>query len=199
MKKRILILNIALAVTLMYCTPSEKASEEESAETEEMAMEEEKEAEEDMPLMAEAMISSASGSTVSGTATFEEAEEGVKFTLELNGATAGSHAVHLHQKGDCSAEDATSAEGHWNPEDTKHGNRFGDGAHHAGDIENIEVGEDGTGKMELMIEGWTIGDGSSSDIVNKAIIIHAGADDFESQPSGAAGPRVGCGVVQLKN
>lgn len=197
MKRGILILNIALAVLLMNCTPSEKASEEESGDaTEEMTMEAE---EETAPMMAEAMISSASGSTVSGTATFEQTDEGVKFTLELNGATAGSHAVHLHQKGDCSADDATSAEGHWNPEDTEHGNRFSEGAHHAGDIENIEVGEDGTGKMELMIEGWTIGDNSSSDIINKAIIIHAGEDDFVSQPSGAAGPRVGCGVIQLKN
>jgi len=143
-----------------------------------------------------AMVSSASGSNVSGTATFTPTSDGkVKMVLALDNLTAGEHAVHLHENGDCSAADATSAGGHWNPTGDNHGKR-GENDYHAGDIDNLEVGENGIGTLEMVVEGWSIGDGQDSDILNKAIIIHADADDFTSQPSGAAGSRVACGVIQ---
>jgi Cu-Zn family superoxide dismutase len=116
--------------------------------------------------------------------------------LALENLTAGEHAVHLHENGDCSADDATSAGGHWNPAGNDHGKR-GEDEYHAGDIDNLTVGEDGIGNLEIVVEGWSIGDGQDSDILNKAIIIHADADDFTSQPSGAAGSRVACGVIQV--
>lgn len=89
-----------------------------------------------------------------------------------------------------------SAGGHWNPTNTAHG-KWGDGEFHLGDIGNITVGKDGTGVIELTTDLWEIGTGSDRDVVGKAIILHAGADDFTSQPSGAAGARIGCGAILL--
>jgi Cu-Zn family superoxide dismutase len=143
-----------------------------------------------------ATISSASGSEVTGTATFTQLEDGkVNLVLNVENLTPGEHAVHLHEKGDCSAPDATSAGPHWNPTGDEHGKR-GENGFHAGDISNITVGEDGVGTVDMDVEGWTIGDSADSDILNKAIIIHADPDDFTSQPAGAAGARVACGVIQ---
>ncbi len=145
---------------------------------------------------ATAQIQGASGSSLMGEATFEETSDGVKMTLKVQGATPGTHAVHLHESGDCSAPDATSAGPHWNPMNKAHGKRMeNDGEFHAGDIANLEVGDDGTGTLEITAKDWTIGTGTASDVVGKAVIIHADPDDFVSQPSGNAGSRVGCGVV----
>ena len=147
-------------------------------------------------MSATALLSAASGSNVTGTATFtQEADGKVRLELTVENLTAGEHAIHLHENGDCSADDASSAGGHWNPDGEDHGKR-GENEYHAGDIDNLTVGEDGKGNLEMMVEGWSIGDGQDSDILNKAIIIHADEDDFTSQPSGAAGSRVACGVIQ---
>jgi Cu-Zn family superoxide dismutase len=144
---------------------------------------------------ATAQIQSASGSTLTGEATFEETSDGVKMTLKVRGAKPGTHAVHLHENGDCSAPDATSAGPHWNPMSHAHGQRSEGGEFHAGDIDNLIVGEDGTGTLEMVAKDWTIGTGTASDIIGKAVIIHADPDDFVSQPAGNAGAREGCGVI----
>jgi len=144
---------------------------------------------------AKAIIQSASGSTLTGEAIFEEVKGGVKMTLTVKGATPGTHAVHLHESGDCSAADATSAGAHWNPNHQAHGNRSGTGEFHSGDIANLIVGADGTGKLETTGKEWTIGGAENTNVIGKAVIIHASPDDFVSQPSGNAGARVGCGVV----
>lgn len=184
-------------VLLAACGPANK--EEDTTEEPEVAAVETEEpvAEEKVLNTAKATISSASGSTLTGEATFTDLGEGdVTFKLTVEGATPGEHALHLHEKGDCSAPDATSAGGHWNPAGVKHGKRAVDHLYHAGDIANLEVGEDGKGVLTATISGWSIGGPDSTNIINKAIIIHADADDFTSQPSGAAGKRVGCGVIQ---
>ena len=143
-----------------------------------------------------ATISGASDSQVTGTATFTQLEDGkVNLVLDVENLSPGEHAVHLHENGDCSAPDATSAGAHWNPTGDDHGKR-GENGFHSGDISNMTVGEDGIGTIDMDLEGWTIGDSADSDILNKAIIIHADPDDFTSQPSGAAGARVACGVIQ---
>jgi len=145
-----------------------------------------------------AIINGASGSNISGEALFTEVgKDSVKMDLSISNATPGSHAVHLHINGDCSAPDAISAKGHWNPTNTKHGKR-GSEAFHKGDIANMTVNEDGKGSLEITVQGWSIGGAEDSDILDKAVIIHAGPDDFTSQPSGAAGERVACGVIELK-
>ena len=145
---------------------------------------------------ANAMIGSSNDSGVTGMAVFTQNGDQITLTAEIQGASPGLHAIHIHAYGDCSAPDGTSAGGHWNPTGVAHG-KWGEGEFHLGDIGNITVGEDGTGRITLTTDLWEIGTGSDVDVVGKGIIVHAGADDFISQPSGAAGARIGCGVIVL--
>lgn len=143
-----------------------------------------------------AVINSASGSEVTGMATFTQIGETVMVHIEIKNASPGQHGVHIHENGDCSSPDGKSAGGHWNPTNVAHG-KWGEGEFHLGDIGNIDVGEDGIGVIELSTELWEIGTGSIYDVVGKGMIVHADADDFTSQPSGNAGARIGCGVIEL--
>lgn len=142
-----------------------------------------------------AIIESRSDSHVSGKARFHEVNGKVTLTIKIEGAEPGTHAVHLHEKGDCAAPDAASAGGHWNPAHEDHG-KWAASPFHRGDIGNIEVGADGKGTFTLTTDLWTIGGAPETDVIGKGIIIHAKADDFTTQPTGNAGGRVGCGVVQ---
>lgn len=138
-----------------------------------------------------------SGSRASGKAEFVETNGQVKMTLVVEGLSEGAHAVHLHEKGDCSAPDATSAGPHWNPTSMAHG-RWGEGEFHHGDIGNVLVGPDGRGSVTLTTDLWTIGGDPSRDIVGRAVIVHAMPDDFVTQPTGNAGGRIACGVVRAE-
>ncbi len=148
------------------------------------------------PIQANAVIGSSNESGVSGMAVFTQDDDQITLIVEIQGATPGLHAVHIHANGDCSAPDGSSAGGHWNPTGVAHG-KWGDDEFHLGDIGNITVAEDGTGSITLTTDLWEIGTGSDIDVVGKGIIVHADADDFTSQPSGAAGMRIGCGVIVL--
>lgn len=141
-----------------------------------------------------AKIDPKSGSELLGVAVFKEEAGQITLVIDLSKAPAGKHAAHLHEKGDCSAPDGTSAGAHWNPTTEAHG-KWGHGAHHLGDIGNIEVGEDKAGRITLTTDKWSIGTGATNDIVGKAVIVHAVEDDFTTQPTGNAGGRIGCGVV----
>jgi len=143
-----------------------------------------------------AIINPTSGSTVTGMAVFTLTGTTIMLSIEIKNTPPGVHAVHIHENGDCSSPDGKSAGGHWNPTEVAHG-KWGEGEFHLGDIGNITVGDDGTGSIELSTELWEIGMGSIQDVVGKGIIVHAGADDFMSQPSGNAGARIGCGVIEL--
>ena len=143
-----------------------------------------------------ATIDSASGSSVTGMATFTQNGDQITLTIEIQNASPGIHAVHIHENGDCSSPDGKSAGGHWNPTGVAHG-KWGEGEFHLGDLGNITVGEDGTGGIELTTSLWEIGTGSDIDVVGRGIVVHAGADDFTSQPSGDAGARIGCGAIAL--
>ena len=142
-----------------------------------------------------AELASKSGSTVTGKVTFTQHGGKVAMKVVVNGLTPGQHAIHLHDTGDCSAPDATSAGGHWNPTSENHG-KWGHTPFHNGDIGNLVA--DAKGKAELNVESelWTIGDGKPSDVVGHAVIVHAKEDDFTTQPTGNAGGRVACGVIQ---
>ena len=143
-----------------------------------------------------AAIASKSDSHVTGQATFEQAGKIVTLTVSIQGADPGPHAVHLHDKGDCSAADGTSAGGHWNPTKEDHG-RWGTPPFHRGDIGVIDVGADGKGTLTMTTDLWSVGGDPSRDVVGHAVIVHAKTDDFTTQPTGNAGGRVGCGVVEL--
>ena len=143
-----------------------------------------------------ATIGETNESGVAGKAVFTQIGDNIKLVVSLANASSGEHAVHIHATGDCSAPDGTSAGGHWNPTGVAHG-KWGEGEFHLGDIGNMTVDDQGMGKIELTTNLWEMNTGSDIDIVGKAIIVHAGADDFVSQPSGNAGARIGCGVIEL--
>lgn len=197
MKLSKLAIAVIGSTIMVSCGPSNKDEDTSSNDTTEMASEDKEPEVEKVMLEAKATIDPASGSNMHGEITFTDLGEGdVTFKLSVEGAEPGTHAVHLHQNGDCSAEDATSAGGHWNPSDVEHGKRAVDMNFHAGDIDNMEVGEDGKGELTMTISGWSIGGADSTNIIDHAVIIHAKEDDFASQPSGAAGKRVACGVIE---
>ncbi len=149
---------------------------------------------------ATAPLVSRSASTVTGTATFTSSGPGVTLTLTVAGATPGEHGVHLHAVGDCSADNASSAMGHWDPSMMTHGLPTVS-PHHAGDCGNITVKADGTGTLTIT-NPWTIGTGEMTDIVGKAIIVHAAVDDGTSPPApatpGNSGARQACGVIAMQ-
>jgi Cu-Zn family superoxide dismutase len=144
---------------------------------------------------ATAKLESKSGSKVGGEALFQEGKESVTLHLLVTGAEPGVHAVHIHETGDCSAPDASSAGGHWNPSSENHG-KWGAAPFHHGDIGNVEVGADGRAQLTLSSKLWTIGGPPETNVLGHAIIVHAKADDFTTQPSGNAGGRVACGVIE---
>lgn len=136
-----------------------------------------------------------SNSNVSGKATFVEKDGKVTFTANLSGLQPGVHAIHLHEKSDCSAPDGSSAGGHWNPTFKKHG-KWESGEYHKGDIGNFTADANGNGTITLTTDEWCIGCGDSTkDILGKGLIVHQGPDDFVSQPAGNAGARVACSAV----
>jgi superoxide dismutase, Cu-Zn family len=136
-----------------------------------------------------------SNSNVSGTATFTEKNGKVTFEAKFSGLTPGIHAIHIHEKSDCSAADGSSAGGHWNPTFKKHG-KWGVGEYHKGDIGNFTADKNGNGSISLTTDEWNIGSGDpTKDILGKSIIVHQGSDDFISQPTGNAGGRVACSAI----
>ena len=144
---------------------------------------------------ATAMIESKSGTNTSGMATFSTDGKGVTLKLDVTNAPPGEHAVHIHETPDCSAPDAMSAGEHWNPTNAPHGRPNGEPVH-LGDIGNMKVGDDGSGRLDYTTDRWSIGTGQANDVVGRAIVIHVGPDDFTTQPSGGAGARIGCGVIK---
>ena len=142
---------------------------------------------------ASASISGLNGNPVSGTADFVQDGDEVELELNLQGLPPGNHAVHIHT-GTCG--DTTTIGDHWNPTGAPHGQRGVDEAFHRGDIGNIEIGSDSTGTLTLSAEDWTIGGSDSTNVIGNLVIVHAGADDYTSQPSGNAGDMIGCGTIQ---
>jgi Cu-Zn family superoxide dismutase len=134
-------------------------------------------------------------SKVKGKVTFVKQAEGVEITAELSGLTPGEHGFHIHEWGDCSAADGSSAGSHYNPAGAPHGPP--DAAQrHAGDFGNITADAQGNAKYSRVDKGLTLSGPNS--IIGRSIILHANRDDF-SQPVGNAGGRVACGVIGIAN
>lgn len=144
-----------------------------------------------------ANIAPASASLVSGRLSITAIDGGVRIEGELGGlGRGGAHAIHVHERGDCSAADGSSAGGHFNPAGAAHG-RAGSGPHHLGDMDNLVANAAGVAVVNIRLQGVTLGSGASNDILGRALVVHAGPDDYTSQPAGNAGSRVGCGVIEI--
>ena len=146
------------------------------------------------PLSAMCTLSPASGSKVAGWVKFTQMKHYVLVEGDVTGLTPGKHGFHIHDKGDCSAADATSAGGHFNPTKQEHG-RPNSAKSHMGDLGNISA--DSSGEAKIKFKDKIIRLSGENTIVDRAIIVHANLDDEKTQPVGNAGARVACGVIQL--
>ena len=142
-----------------------------------------------------AQLNPTQGNTARGTVTFTQLREGVRVVADITGLTPGLHGFHLHEKGDCSAPDATSAGGHFNPTGMPHGAPNAP-QRHAGDFGNLVA--DQTGRARADFIDVHIRMAGPQTIVGRGVIVHAKADDLMTQPTGDAGGRVACGVIQLR-
>jgi Cu-Zn family superoxide dismutase len=147
--------------------------------------------------LAEANLAPASASLVSGRLALVPEAGGVHITGVIGSLPRGQPAAfHVHEKGDCSAVDASSAGAHFNPLSQPHG-RASAAAHHAGDMDNLQANAEGIAHVDVHLRGVTLGGGAANDIAGRALIVHAGADDYRSQPAGNAGARVACAVIRV--
>ena len=146
---------------------------------------------------ATAEVGATSAGNAEGTVTFSAAEDGrgMRVNVELQGLQPGRlHGLHVHEVGDCSASDASSAGGHFSPYDSEHGSPE-DAEQHVGDMGNIEADEDGRVSSEFRVRGLAFSGPAS--ILQKAVIVHSKEDDLTSQPAGDAGNPAGCGVIRI--
>jgi superoxide dismutase, Cu-Zn family len=141
-----------------------------------------------------AVLHPASGSQVMGTVTFTKTEGGMQVVADITGLTPGQHGFHIHEFGDCSAPDATSAGGHFNPSKNPHAGHD-DVKRHEGDLGNIEADSSGKAHLELTDKMMTMSGEKS--IIGRGVIVHEKADDLKTQPTGNAGGRVACGVIGI--
>lgn len=147
-----------------------------------------------------------SESTLKGEAVFTSSSNTDYVTLKVSvsGISPGLHGIHIHEVCDCSSPDGKSAGGHWNPTNDKHGHlashQHENDEGHKGDIGNISVDENGIGTLEFKTKEWCIDcEDETKNIIGHSVIIHQGIDDMKSQPSGKAGPRIGCGMIEIRS
>ena len=146
-----------------------------------------------VPLKAVAVLHPTQGNNVSGTITFTEVADGVQVHAEVTGLTPGKHGFHVHEFGDCTAADASSAGAHFNP--TKQPHAAPDAtARHVGDMGNIETDTSGAAKLDYLDHNMSLANDERS-IIGRSVVVHAKADDLKSQPAGDSGARVACGVI----
>ena len=143
-----------------------------------------------------AFVSPTDGNKAQGSVRFTRNGQKVHIIAHIEGLTPNAkHAIHIHEFGDCSSGDGKSAGGHYNPQGFDHAGPD-DAERHAGDLGNLTADENGIAHYELSVDNITLG-GRRNPIIGRAVIIHAGEDDLKSQPTGAAGARIGCGVIGI--
>lgn len=135
----------------------------------------------------------ASGSKVNGKVTFTQAGERVRITGQVAGHSPGPKGFHIHEKGDCSAPDAMSTGGHFNPHKTRHG---APGQGHGGDLGNLVFDEYGRASVDITVTGISISSDRPDGIIGRGLIVHAQPDDLKTDPTGNAGGRVACAVIR---
>lgn len=145
---------------------------------------------------AKAVLTPTKDSNVRGVVTFLAVEGGIRIVADITGLTPGKHGFHIHEKGDCSAPDASSAGGHFNPTSSQHG-APDNIDRHVGDLGNIEADDLGHARYDVV--DTVIALNGEKSIIGKSVIVHTDADDFKTQPTGNAGARSACGVILSTN
>jgi Cu-Zn family superoxide dismutase len=136
-----------------------------------------------------------SGHQANGHLSLSRSGDGVRILGALAGlAPGGEHGFHVHETGDCSAPDASSAGPHFNPDAAPHGHPDA-GSHHAGDLPNLRADANGSIAVDIVSRALALGTGDARDISGRAIVLHAQPDDYRTQPAGASGDRIACGVI----
>lgn len=147
--------------------------------------------------MATAVINPTEGNSAEGVITFTQTNEGIRVQATVSGLSSGApHGFHIHEYGDCRADDGTSAGGHYNPQDMNHGAPT-DSDRHVGDLGNLTSNEDGVATLDYVDP--VISFSGTNSILGYGVIVHAGEDDLVTQPTGDAGGRIGCGVIGVAN
>jgi superoxide dismutase, Cu-Zn family len=136
-----------------------------------------------------------SGSQVQGTVMFTQIGDVVRVTGEITGHTKGPKGFHIHDKGDCSDDKAMSTGGHFNPHKSKHGGPY-EPVKHAGDLGNLTFNDAGVAKINFTVGDIAVNSSDANGIIGRAVIVHAAADDLNTDPTGNAGGRVACGVIR---
>jgi Cu-Zn family superoxide dismutase len=140
-----------------------------------------------------ANLAPTAGNRAAGTVTFTPMGDRVRVVAKVTGLTQGMHGFHIHEKGDCSAADAMSAGGHFNPTNKPHGNPAA-GDHHGGDMPMLDADAGGTAALDVTLDTITLDTGANG-VVGRAVIVHKDPDDYKTQPTGNSGARVACGVI----
>lgn len=153
----------------------------------------------DEPASAVAVLHPTTGNSAAGIVYFNQTEDGrIRIVADITGlAPNSSHGFHIHEYGDVSAPDGTSAGGHYSPKGHLHG-APGDAEHHAGDLGNLESNPNGNARKEMTVDFLSI-NGMENPILGRGVIVHAGKDDLTSQPTGSAGARIAGGVIGVAN
>lgn len=145
-------------------------------------------------LRGNAPLQPTTGSKTFGEATFEQVGNKVKVTIFVQGLKpGGEHGLHIHEGGAC-GPDGMAAGGHFNPHGKAH-SRHTDANRHAGDLPSLKAAKNGRGNIAIELDGLSIGSGAGN-IIGRTVIVHAGPDDFRTQPTGNAGGRIACGVIK---
>lgn len=136
------------------------------------------------------------GSTTAGSVSFEQQGDRVRVSGRVTGLKPGQeHGFHIHEKGDCSSGDGMSTGGHFNPTGKPHGPQGAD--RHAGDLPSLKADAAGVATIDVRLDGIAVG-GGATDIVGRGLIVHAQPDDYRTQPTGNAGARIACAVIQRR-
>jgi Cu-Zn family superoxide dismutase len=140
-------------------------------------------------------LAATQGNTANGSLQLVQSPEGVRISGAIQGLKPNSEfGFHIHEKGDCSAPDASSAGAHFNPAQKPHGDPTA-AEHHVGDMVNVKSNAEGVGQVDTTANAATIGSGEPTDVMGKAIVVHESPDDYKTQPSGNSGKRIACGVI----
>lgn len=147
--------------------------------------------------MVHVTLAPTTGHKATGMLMLSETADGVKVTGNITGLNPGSeHGFHVHEVGDCSAPDASSAGDHFNPTAQAHGDPHGD-THHLGDMVNLAVNDGGQAEVDVTLEGLRLTGPADRSANDRAVVVHAQRDDYKTQPSGASGDRIACGVIRV--